>query len=225
VVAVIALAVYLYSAKSRARKKKYATDGADLSQSSISISSLKLPKGLYYEKSHTWAFMDINGNVKVGLDDFLQHVTGKFTRFEFKNPGDRVKKNETFVTVIQDGKQLQVYSPVSGSIKFINEDLVTQPELANTSPYEKGWLYVIEPSNWVRETNFLSMADSFRDWLNSELIRLKDFLSSNPNVNGKTISPITLQEGGAIVDNVLQDLGPRVWEDFQKNFIDNSGLQ
>jgi glycine cleavage system H lipoate-binding protein len=224
-VAVIALAIYLYTLQHKASKKKHATDSIDPNKRSISIHSLKLPKGLYYEKSHTWAFMDISGNVKVGLDDFLQHVTGKITRFEFKKPGDRIKKNETLATVIQDGKQLQLYAPVSGSIKCVNEELITHPELANTSPYEKGWLYILEPSNWIRETNFLSMADVFRDWLTVELIRLKDFLSSNPEVKGKVLSPTALQDGGAIADHVLQDLGPRVWEDFQKNFIDNSGLQ
>ena len=53
-----------------------------------------LPKGLYFDKTHTWAFMEQNGVVKVGIDDFLQHITGNITRIRLKNEGDQVKKGE-----------------------------------------------------------------------------------------------------------------------------------
>ena len=38
------------------------------------------PPGLYFDISHTWAFMETDGMVRIGIDDFLQHITGPLTR-------------------------------------------------------------------------------------------------------------------------------------------------
>ena len=60
--------------------------------------------------------MEQNGIVKVGIDDFLQHITGPITRIKMKNEGDKVKKGEQILSLIQNGKQLNIYAPVSGTI-------------------------------------------------------------------------------------------------------------
>ena len=133
-------------------------------------------------------------------------------------------KNEMILTLVQDGKQLNIYAPVSGIIREVNEELVTSPSLINESPFDNGWVYIIEPTNWQRETGFLSMADNYREWLRSEYRRLKDFLAAT--VNSEHVSPehTVLQDGGEVKTWVLQELNPRVWEDFQREFIDNSDL-
>ena len=79
--------------------------------------SVNVPKGLYFDKSHTWAFMKKDGSVKIGIDDFLQHITGTITRIEMKNPGEMIRKGDKFLTIIRQGKKLNIYSPVSGIIK------------------------------------------------------------------------------------------------------------
>ncbi len=209
----------------RRKKKSVTKDEYESDEKVVSAASLDLPGGLYFDKTHTWAYMEKQGTVKVGIDDFLQHITGTFTGVKMKAPGEEVKKNEQILTLIKDGKQLNIYSPVSGTIQFINEDLATEPSLINTSPYNKGWLYEIKPSNWTREIQFMRMAEKYKDWLKYELNRLKDFLAYTVHVKSVATSPIMLQDGGEIIDHVLQDLSPQVWEDFQKNFIDNSELK
>ncbi len=188
--------------------------------------SVKIPRGLYFDKSHTWSFMEKDGLVKIGIDDFLQHATGPLTRTIIKNPGDKIKKGEQIITLVQEGKQLNVYAPISGTIKDTNEILITEPSMINTSPYDEGWVYVIEPSNWVREVEFLKMAGSYRQWILNEFLHLKDFianaLKSNSLANN---AQLVLQEGGELQDNLLQNLGPQVWEDFQKHFIDTYQLR
>jgi hypothetical protein len=42
-------------------------------------SLINLPGGLYFDKTHTWAFMESDGSVRVGVDDFLHHITGPLT--------------------------------------------------------------------------------------------------------------------------------------------------
>jgi glycine cleavage system H lipoate-binding protein/ABC-type phosphate transport system substrate-binding protein len=183
---------------------------------------LLAPKGLYFDKTHTWAFMEEDGNVKVGIDDFLQHITGTLTRIHMKNPGERVRKGEKIMTIVHGGKQLNIYAPISGVIREQNRMLLTDSSLINSAPFTEGWVYVLEPKNWVREIQFLFMGETYKEWLSDEFIRLKDFFAATVRSNKAVYAHIILQDGGELTDNVLADMGPEVWEDFQTKFIDTS---
>jgi glycine cleavage system H lipoate-binding protein/ABC-type phosphate transport system substrate-binding protein len=183
--------------------------------------SVIIPKGIYFDKTHTWAFMEKDGAVRIGLDDFLQHITGPITRIEMKKTGERIKKGDMVLSIIQRGKQLNIYAPVSGTIKEQNRMLLTNPSLINSSPFSNGWVYMIEPANWLREIQFLDMAEKYKSWLINEFSRVKDFLAVSLKVNRIEYEHVVLQDGGVLKDSVLEDLGPEVWEDFQTNFLDN----
>jgi len=186
--------------------------------------SVNIPKGLYFDKTHTWSFMKKDGTVKIGIDDFLQHITGPITRIEMKNPGEKIKKGEHLLTIIQNGKQLNIYAPISGTIKTKNESLITNSSLINSDPYEDGWVYTIEPINWSLEIQFLTMAEKYKTWLTDEFSRLKDFFATVVKTDSPEHALMVLQDGGALKDNVLADLGPEIWEDFQTKFIDNNQI-
>jgi glycine cleavage system H lipoate-binding protein len=177
--------------------------------------------GLLYDKTHTWAFMEEDGSVKIGIDDFLQRVTGPLTRVKMKSPGERVKKGKKAVSIIQEGKQLDICAPVSGTIQELNPRLAKESSLLNSSPYVDGWIYKIKPTNWYQEVQFLLMGTSYKRWLKKEFQRLKEFLSETfaPADSGHVH---VLQDGGEIRDHILKELGPELWEDFQINFLDMS---
>lgn len=183
----------------------------------LNTNAIAAPGGLFYDKSHTWVFMERDGLVKVGVDDFIQHVTGPLTQLKMKRTGDFVRKGEHILTISRDGKQLQLTSPVSGTIRESNTQLLDKPTQLNTSPYGLGWVYSIEPSNWYREVRFLFSVNRYREWLEDEFIRLKDFLAASANS-----SKLVLQDGGELSDNFLGEMSPVVWEDFQVHFLDKS---
>ena len=216
----ILLFAVLYNLK---RTKRATIEGEDIEITpALNENSILAPRGLYYDKTHTWAFMEQDGMVKIGIDDFIKHVTGPLTQLKMKSPGERVRKGERILTIIRDGKQLNLYSPVSGFIRKQNESLVTTPSKINTAPFTDGWVYQIEPGNWVREASFMFMFEKYREWLEDEFTRLKDFLAASANSNTVVYQHVVLQDGGELKDNVLSDLGPEVWEDFQTRFIDTS---
>ena len=62
--------------------------------------------------------------------------------------------------------------------------------------------------------------EKYKEWIKNEFTRLKDFLSITLNTKLPEHAYVVLQDGGIIKDNVLADLGPEVWEEFQTNFID-----
>ncbi|OFX28216.1 MAG: hypothetical protein A2033_06050 [Bacteroidetes bacterium GWA2_31_9] len=184
--------------------------------------SLSIPKGLYFDKTHTWAFMEKNGAVKIGLDDFILHTTGSLTRIKMKNRGEQILKGEAAFVIIKNGKQLTINSPISGTIISQNIDLLNDSSSVAFSPYSDGWIYTIEPSNWLREMQFMVMADKYKEWLKNEFSRLKDFLAITMLPKNQGFVPVVLQDGGELKENFLSDLGPEIWEDFQAKFINTS---
>lgn len=206
----------------RLRKGKVLPINVTSASSFINENSVEVLDGLYFDKSHTWAFLEKNGVVSIGIDDFLQHVTGPITRIKMKNSGEEVKKGETFLTIIQEGKQLNIKAPISGKIKAQNEKLLSNSSILNTSPYADGWIYKIEPTNWLRDTQFLIFAQGYREWIKMEFLHLKDFLAVALRANYGENAQVVLQDGGEIRDGVLKELGPEVWEDFQTHFLENS---
>ncbi len=209
-------------ARYRRRKKALTKAAKYVSQIVLDENSILVPKGLYFDKTHTWAFMEQNGIVKIGIDDFLQHITGTITRIKMKNLGKEVKKGEQILSVIQNGKQLNLYAPVSGIITEQNKKLETNSSIINFSPYTEGWIYKIEPTNWHRENQLLFVAEKHRQFIIKEFTRLKDFLALALKSDTEKYNQVVLQDGGELKDGVLSNLGPEVWEDFQTNFIDPS---
>ena len=185
---------------------------------------LSFPKGLYFDKSHTWVYMEKEGLVKFGIDEFIPNVTGDYTRVILRNPGEKVKRKEAVVTLVRKGKQINIHAPVSGTIKEINEALVADPFMINHSPYDEGWVYKIKPSNWLREISFFKMGEAYKEWISHEIIRLKDFLACSFHIKNLAEGNVAIQEGGELISQPLKELGPEIWEDFQSHFIDTSDM-
>jgi hypothetical protein len=139
-----------------------------------------------------------------------------------KEEGEVVRKGEKIMTIMHDGKQLSLYAPISGTIISQNRSLLSDSTLINSSPFSEGWVYRIEPRNWMREVQFMLMGEKYTDWLRDEFVRLKEFVAASARTDSMVYSHVVLQDGGELAENVLADLGPEVWEDFQTSFIDKS---
>ena len=186
----------------------------------LSAKILRIPQGIYFNRNHTWTHLGKSGEAKVGLDDFLQHVVGNVKITNLKNPGESLKKGELLATMKQNKKVLKVYSPISGTVLETNSILSENPALINSDPYDQGWIYQIKPSNWMKETHGLYLADKATEWSKKELVRFKDFLSVGAmRKYSSEPSMVLLQDGGEIRENVLSELPDEVWEDFQEEFL------
>jgi glycine cleavage system H lipoate-binding protein len=221
---VIGLFALLFVIAAIARRKKTAqVYSEDITIApALNVNAIKAPAGLLYDKTHTWVFMEKDGMVRIGINDFLQHITGPLSQIKMKSSGQQVRKGEKMVSIVREGKQLDIYSPVTGVIRKQNQSVLSNPAQVNNEPYDNGWLYQVEPLNWAREIRFMIMAEKFRDWLDDEFTRLKDFMAASASSNQVVYNHIVLQDGGELTDNVLADMGPEVWEDFQTQFIDVS---
>jgi glycine cleavage system H protein len=186
---------------------------------SLSAALLRIPKGLYFSSTHTWAFLERSGNAKVGLDDFLLHITGEIRFANLKHKGDFIFKGELMARIDQDGKALSISCPVSGKIMGVNPGILDNPGIVNEDPYEKGWLYLIQPTDWVEETSSYYLSENAVSWTKREMERFKDFLAESMRKHSPDTSMLILQDGGELCDKPLSELPGEVWHDFQKSFL------
>jgi glycine cleavage system H protein len=138
----------------------------------MEIEGYFFPDDLYYHKEHFWA--KVEGNfVTMGVTDFAQKLAGQIVYVELPSGGRMVEQGKPCGSM-ESGKWVgRIYAVVSGKVESSNQDLEESPELINESPYEKGWLCKINPSNLQNDLKNLMQGDSLKEFIKSEIIRLK----------------------------------------------------
>ena len=104
-----------------------------------------IPEDLSYTKDHEWIFIEDNGNVKVGITDYAQDSLSDVVFVELPEIGDAFSKNDSMAVAESVKAASDIYAPISGKIVSINEKLEESPELVNESPYDFGWMVIMEP--------------------------------------------------------------------------------
>ena len=122
-----------------------------------------IPAVLKYTKSHEW-LKEEEGVFVVGLTDYAQNSLGDLVYVNLPEEGDTVIAGEAFSDVESVKAVSDVFSPVSGVVCAINEELLDNPGLINETPYE-AWL--IKVSN-VTDTVELLDADAYEAALADE---------------------------------------------------------
>ncbi|KAG6753384.1 hypothetical protein POTOM_042412 [Populus tomentosa] len=100
-------------------------------------------KDLKYAESHEWVKVD-GKTATVGITDHAQDHLGDVVYVELPEVGATVNQGSGFGAVESVKATSDVYSPVSGDVVEVNEELNSSPGLVNSSPYEKGWIMKVE---------------------------------------------------------------------------------
>lgn len=98
---------------------------------------------LKYSKSHEWV-KEEGEEVVIGLTDYAQSELGDLVFVNLPEEGDEVTVGEPFADVESVKAVSDVYSPVSGVISEINEELLDTPEAINEAPYDAWFVRVKE---------------------------------------------------------------------------------
>ncbi len=105
------------------------------------------PKDLYYTAAHAWLQMEDDHIARIGITDFAQSELGDVVHVELPDVANIVSAGEEIVVVESVKTASDVPTPVSGVIVAVNDALRASPELVNSSPYDKGWIFRIRISN------------------------------------------------------------------------------
>lgn len=116
---------------------------------------MNLPKELRYSKEHEW--VKTEGNLaRIGITDFAQSELGDIVFVELPEVGTELVVDEPFGSVESVKTVSELYAPVSGKVVEVNGELTDSPENVNDSPYEEGWMIVVEMSNEAELEKLLS---------------------------------------------------------------------
>lgn len=104
-----------------------------------------LPKYLFYTESHLWLFVDYEGYITVGLTDFAQESLGDLIEVFLPEEGMEIAEGTQVMSVAGERDHFIIYSPISGEVTEVNQDLIASPTLINQEPYDGGWLFKVAP--------------------------------------------------------------------------------
>lgn len=125
------------------------------------------PDNLKYASSHEWVHLDDDGIATVGISDHAQDALGDIVFVELPEVGSTVIAKDEVAVVESVKAASDIYSPVSGEIVAINEELTDAPETVNSVPYDGGWFFKIKLSD-EQELDELMDADAYSDHCESD---------------------------------------------------------
>lgn len=106
---------------------------------------MSVPTDRQYSAEHEWIIVD--GNVAtVGITEYASNALGDVVYTELPGVSEEVTAGEVCGEIESTKSVSDLYSPVSGAIQDVNEDLADAPELVNDDPYGKGWLFTVQVS-------------------------------------------------------------------------------
>jgi len=116
------------------------------------------PDDFYYSKDHEWLRID-GDKATVGITDFAQKQLGDVVYVELPQPGAKLGFHQS-IGVIESVKAVSdIYSPISGEVIEINEELNDSPELINEDPHDKGWIVRIKVKDETELENLMSSSE------------------------------------------------------------------
>ena len=117
------------------------------------------PKELKYTKEHEWIKVE-NDAATIGITDFAQEALTDIVFVELPEIGKKVEQLKTVATIESVKSVSDIYSPVSGEVIEVNEQLKEHPEIINNDPYGKGWLFKIKLAD-KNELNKLMSSEEY----------------------------------------------------------------
>lgn len=124
---------------------------------------MKYPKELKYVKSHEWV-KEEGDVIVVGISDYAQDALGDIVFVNLPEEGDDVSIGDAFADVESVKAVSDIFSPVEGTVKEVNEELVENPALINEAPYD-AWLIKVEN---VSEKEDTMDADAYEKFIAEE---------------------------------------------------------
>ncbi len=101
------------------------------------------PKTLRYAATHEWARLEGDTCV-VGISKFAVEQLTDLIYVELPDAGDNVFAGDVFGEIESVKAVGELYSPVNGEVRSINEKIVNDPSILTNDPYDKGWLVKIK---------------------------------------------------------------------------------
>jgi glycine cleavage system H protein len=176
------------------------------------VGGFAVPENLRYHPGHTWALSESPNLVRVGMDDFASKLTGTVESFTFPLRGQWIRQGQKLCTIHRDGCEVDMVSPIEGTVSDINESVVKNPKLALGDPYGDGWLLTVQAPDAKTSFRNLLGGPLARWWTEESASRLQRRMPM-------AVAGAYAQDGGVAVDNVSAQIPDEQWLPLAKEFF------
>ena len=126
-----------------------------------------IPSELHYTSTHEWVRLEQNNEAVVGITYHAQMMLGDMVFAELPELGLVLLEGDDVAVVESVKAASDVFTPVSGTLIAVNDELEGAPELINQDPYGSGWLFRVQLAD-PEELDGLMDAESYAQLLESE---------------------------------------------------------
>ena len=116
-----------------------------------------IPAELRFAESHEWARLEADGTVTVGISDHAQEALGDVVFVELTEVGKVFAAGDAAGVVESVKAASDIYSPISGEVIAVNDELGGSPELLNSDPYG-AWIFKLKPTDKAELDKLLDAA-------------------------------------------------------------------
>ena len=120
-----------------------------------------------YNSGGVWAKAD-GDQVTVGVSDFFQQHNGDVAFADVVEVGTAVVVNDEFATIETIKVDIELLSPIRGTIVAVNEKLELEAEVINQDPYDAGWLVVIAAEDWAADKTDLMTPEAYLEHMKAQ---------------------------------------------------------
>lgn len=132
-----------------------------------------MPGDLYYLPEHAWMKIETEQVVSVGIDDVFRRTIGTIAELYAPAKGDWIEQGKMCAELRDDRRNVhKLWSPISGKVVEVNEDVLKDYSLMRIDPYGSGWLLRIEPSKLQEDLkNLIHGTPLVKWWLEKEVVQ------------------------------------------------------
>jgi CheY-like chemotaxis protein/glycine cleavage system H lipoate-binding protein len=138
----------LRSIVSRALERRRLYERKITAKAKVGEAKPPVQKDLYCIPDHCWAKVEKDGNVRIGVHDIFMMTIKNVTSIDFPYEDEKIGQGDACLWVVDaSGNLHRMWSPVSGRVISINEELKEDYSRVMRDPYDSGWLLLIKPAS------------------------------------------------------------------------------
>jgi glycine cleavage system H protein len=123
---------------------------------------MNTPDDIKYLATHQWARLEADGTVTVGITDYAQQQLGDVVFVDLPAVGSELAQAGEAGVIESVKTASDLFAPVSGRVIKLNPALEETPEIVNDSPYDKGWLFRVQPDDAAADMDNLLDAEGYQ---------------------------------------------------------------
>lgn len=172
----------------------------------------QVPDWLFFHPGHTWARLEGEDTVAVGIDGFARQLVGSSAVFELPGVGRELRQGAPALALVAHGRSVEMVSPVDGTVVAVNPAALEAPATLQAAPFADAWLMRIKSRSLAANLRNLLSGDVARRWMDATCERL------GAEMHGLELGQVAL-DGGAVVDGIAPSVSPDGWNQIAARFF------